>query len=166
MTDNSLSTLPEALDVVVQEHLKTLHKKIADRAYELAGFAGGSTPGAGNQISAIQCLTAINEIAPGDLSNIAATEKPSFWNRFADSVSPVTLISAVLTVIFAAFGLWALLSGHGDGKDAKSVNGQAYLDIAKIFAGAIVGSASVAVASTRRLTQSDPVASPNGKIRR
>jgi hypothetical protein len=101
-----------------------------------------------HQITPTQCLKAISQIAPGErVDSFTDEESIPFWHRFASAVSPITLISSFLTVVFAAFGLLVLRYGT-TGKD--SLNGAACLDIAKIFAGVIVGSASVAAVSSTR----------------
>jgi hypothetical protein len=57
---------------------------------------------------------------------------------------------AILTIIFAAFGLWTLLKDQS----AKGINGSAYLNIAKIFEGAIVGSTCMGLRSQVRRSPS------------
>ncbi len=63
---------------------------------------------------------------------------------FFDYILPVALLSAILACAFAALGLWAVL---GQQNVKEGLGSQGFLDIAKIFAGAIVGSATVVVAS-------------------
>ena len=64
-----------------------------------------------------------------------------FWSRISESFSGITLVSAALAVIFGVFGYLE----HGD-KD----NAQRWLDVAKIFAGAVVGSAGATVVGAGR----------------
>jgi hypothetical protein len=141
--------LSPSLEAVVKEHLELIHQAILQRAAQLALEEASANPGQATtppSITPTQCLKAISQIAPGGrVDSFTVEESIPFWHRFAGAVSPITLISSFLTIVFAGFGLWALLSPRG-----ASINGQAYLDIAKIFAGAIVGSASVAAVSTTR----------------
>lgn len=70
----------------------------------------------------------------------------SAWGFVQDNIF---LLSAIfLTLVFGAFGLY-----HGDEQEVSS-----FLDIAKIFAGAVVGGAagSTAVAISRRRPGSQP----------
>ncbi|MGI0016059.1 MAG: hypothetical protein ACREBU_21775 [Nitrososphaera sp.] len=56
-----------------------------------------------------------------------ANHDKSYWKRILTSVSEVTIISMIMVVVFGILGIFA--------------KGEGYSDIAKIFAGAIVGSA-------------------------
>ena len=145
-------TLPPFLDEAISDHLARLRRTIVHRAEELAlqdvrRSSWSDAPGTDDalEISPIQCLRAIEEIAPGTLDPSSATAKVNFWEAFLESVSPVTLICAILTIAFASFGLIII---HKEGKG--DINPTAYLDIAKIFAGAIVGSASAAMVHTAK----------------
>jgi hypothetical protein len=67
---------------------------------------------------------------------------------FFSYVSPLTIISSLLAILFAVLGLWASGAvGDLDPDKIKLLDGKAYMDIAKIFAGAIVGSATASAAS-------------------
>ena len=90
-------------------------------------------------------------IEPSDVSLAAMKYAPgrafpedrelTLGERIGMSISGITLISAVLAVLFGAMG--AIQAGEGDAT--------AWYDIAKIFAGAVVGSTgAAAVASARK----------------
>ena len=147
MNDTSNAVLSEALESALTAHLNSVRTAIKQRAQELAQGERLDDRAASEAAVEIGHLArAINEYAPGRA--VTSVAPAGVWQRFLDSVSPVTIISAVLTIIFAAFGLWAILGPEA--AKGGGVQGAAYLDIAKIFAGAIVGSASVAVASAVR----------------
>jgi hypothetical protein len=87
-------------------------------------------------IEIAQMARAIEEYAPGRA--VAAVEpRQGVWQRLLDSISPLAMVSAAMAIVFAACGL------------VKGGNA-AYLDIAKVFAGAIVGSTSVSATSVLR----------------
>jgi hypothetical protein len=145
------TVLSGGFDQVLTEHLAQIRAAIIARAEELAEEERGEDSPMKPAIRPIHYLKAIDELAPGREFDPAALKQSGLWHRFLDSVSPITLIASLLTIVFAAFGLWAVSS------DPKGINGAAYLDIAKIFAGAIVGSASVAASSTiRRPVSANP----------
>ena len=123
--------LSEGLDKALKEHMAALSETIIKRAYELAE---SRAPDLADVAKAI--------------AELHASPPPTAVARrvgLLDIVSPITLVSAVLAIVFAAFGLWALSSPN-----AKELGGGAYLDIAKIFAGAIVGSTGAAATTALR----------------
>jgi hypothetical protein len=157
-------TLPPTLDAVVREHLELLHAQIVRRAFALAdevtgmeGLESTSATVSRSLVAPTHVLKALAELAPGYQVVSVLSPPPKFWDRFASSVSPITLISAVLTIVFAAFGLWALVAAGRGSVGGQKVDGSAYLDIAKIFAGAIVGSASVTATTARSIIKSAPL---------
>ncbi len=69
----------------------------------------------------------------------------AFRERILASLSGMTLVSAALALVFGVIGVIGVLMGHG-------ASAAPYLDIVKLFAGAVVGStgAGVALASRRK----------------
>lgn len=140
--DNGSSTIAnrfsQATINALEEHLNRIRDKILVRADELAKKEGAAiTPGF------IHLAQAIHEYAPGKM---CANESTPSWSRslglFSQPYS-VTTISAILAFVFAVFGLLAI-------NFSPEIGGGNYLDIAKIFAGAVVGSTSVAATSAFR----------------
>ena len=131
-------TSESILDKALEEHMAKVKKKILARANEIASQDGEK------DISVTHLATAINEYAPG--SPGLFTEKTNCKRTFFDYFPPVAILSAVLAFSFAGLGLWALLGQS----NIKELGSQGFLDIAKIFAGAIVGSATAAVATSNR----------------
>ena len=121
---------------VLEKHLSDIKTKISAEAKALAGE---------QEPTLLHLARAVELFAPGDeiYSSFAAAKK-----TFLDYIPPVTILSAILTFSFAALGLWAILGGSPETQ--KALSGQGFLDIAKIFAGAIVGSATSAAASSLR----------------
>ena len=128
------------LEKVLDEHLVKVKEKILNKAKEIASQDQ-------EDLSVTHLATAINEYAPGNPSIAANVIKDR--RRFFDYVPPVTVLSAILAFAFAGLGLWALLGKP----EVRELGSQGFLDIAKIFAGAIVGSASAVVASSTRQTK-------------
>lgn len=129
MTNND-----STLNRMLEEHLDIVRRKIVSRSEELA-----LSDGEDNGITYL--AAAINEYAPGTklhCTTTVASKKKGFFDYF----TPTTLLSAVLAFIFGSLGLWAFLSG-----EELEGQGAGFLDIAKICAGAVVGSASVMMAS-------------------
>jgi|SRR5829696_5593196 len=78
------------------------------------------------------------EFAPG---NPFPTEQ-SLGQRIASSITGITIISAILAIVFGLIGFLGLRYG-GQGADTV----KAFIDIAQIFAGAVVGSTGAAAVS-------------------
>jgi hypothetical protein len=120
---------PPAYPHQVSENLKRANDLVLE---DLSSSARAHPP----MIELSQMYRAIEEYAPGRA--VAAVEpRQGVWQRLLDSISPLAMVSAAMAIVFAACGL---LKGGNAG----------YLDIAKIFAGAIVGSTSVSAASVLR----------------
>lgn len=124
-----------AFTSALDRHLAEVKEKISAEAQVLAE---------GQEPTLLHLARAVERFAPGDeiYSSVASAKR-----TFLDYFPPVAILSAMLTMLFAILGLWAIL-GAPAVKDALS--GQGFLDIAKIFAGAIVGSATSAAANTIR----------------
>jgi len=138
MATNSCSNqLSNRAEAALDEHIELIKKAIIEEARAASG-SGTLQP--------MQVLDAAKLYAPGYR---LPTQTYTFWSRIGESISGITLISALLAIIFGSFG-WSLGTPAGAG----------LLDIAKIFAGAIVGSTGAAVASSIRLKSSRATANP------
>ena len=139
------SVLSANLGAVLDEHLEDMKSRIAERALEIAN-------GRGNQVD--------EEISPADLSSLNQAIEELVNGRFSpnaieqkfrlfDWFPPFTIVCAILCLSFATLGLFPLLTSSENVAKMGSVT-SSFLDIAKIFAGAIVGStSSVALKATR-----------------
>ncbi|MBT0571705.1 hypothetical protein KIK84_15370 [Curvibacter sp. CHRR-16] len=137
MTDSSTpttATIPPSLSTCLDDELNALRDQITARAAELAS----TTP-----VTLQNLNQAMDEVVRGAAGS--ATLKRSFLDYFP----PFTLVCALLCLAFAVLGLVALHEDpSGTSKLAAASGG--FLDIAKIFAGAIVGSTtSLALAGAR-----------------
>ncbi len=126
------------LDQALEEHMEKIKKKIMNRALEIASDAQ-------DELSVTHLAAAIDEFAPG--THVFSHGEVTVKRDFFDYVPPVALLSTILAFAFAALGLWAI---QGQQNIKEGLGGQGFLDIAKIFAGAIVGSATAVVASGAR----------------
>lgn len=134
---NLSANLGQALD----ERLAQLRIQITDRAEAIAKSDADPLVAAPVTVD-ISCLAAaIDEVTHG--RNFVPERKPRFFELFP----PFTCVCAVLCVIFAALGLAPVLIQKASGLTSSA---QSFLDLAKIFAGAIVGSTSVALSSAKR----------------
>src|SRR5215470_1685108 len=115
--------LKEGTAKFLQEHLDDIKKKIEARAEKVM-----TTEGVSEQMAIAR---ATELFAPGYEFVRPAEPRPTpFWSRISESFSGITLVSAVLAVIFGLLGFY----DHAD-KDSA----QRWLDVAKILAGAVVG---------------------------
>lgn len=109
--------LAEALDA----HAQKLKYQVAERAFELASAEKGSDESA--EVTIADLNRALEELKlPAPPTAPSRLEK---WFRY---FSPFTCVCAILCIVVALIG-WRAGSGNNAG----------FLDIAKIFAGAIVG---------------------------
>ncbi len=129
---------PESLQRTLDEHLLRLRGKILQRAEGLASDEQ-EEPGVSHLAKAIA------EFAPGRAGSV------ELRNGFFSYFSPLAVLSSMLAIAFAGLGLWATL---GNPEVKANLGGQGFLDIAKIFAGAIVGSATATVASSLKRPKS------------
>lgn len=147
MNEYDKSINPSLL-LMVDEHLQEVKAKILEKARDLSRVENDT-----DTISPSQLLEAINCYAPGKcLDEIILVEK-GFAQRFFEWFPPLTVACCFLTIFFGWFGVYALSSGTG------IQNGNNFIDIAKIFAGAIVGSTSSVFInnySQRRIRQRRP----------
>lgn len=100
---SSSSGLSKGVEDSLNEPLNIIRDKIIARAKQYAKDADPSA-----KVSITHIAKAIGEFAPG--VEFPPASLPSRRHLF-DVISPVAIVSAVLAVIFAAFGLWAILSG-------------------------------------------------------
>jgi len=139
--------LSKNLNASLDEHLAKLKGQIADRAYDLASASTDSSAtseGEAVRVDFSSLAKAIDEVTKGQVTPL------EHRTRFFDLFPPFTCVCAVLCLAFATLGLLPLVAT--DPTVAAKVGGQAsgFLDIAKIFAGAIVGSTtSIALSSAR-----------------
>ena len=111
-------------------HLQRIRKLIVDEAWRIAKDRSVQDP------EGMDVAEAARKFAPG----IKFPAEPSLWERTKGSLSGVTVVSAALAVVFGFLGVW-VAGGHL--AEAGSYN--AYFDIAKLFAGAIVGSTGAGI---------------------
>jgi hypothetical protein len=73
------------------------------------------------------------------IAYIRKDPRPSLPKRswVSDNISGVMVIAAILALAFGILGAWGILSAAGDPKLATATSG--FLDIAKLFAGTLVG---------------------------
>lgn len=141
------SDLSKNLNASLDDHLAKLKEQIADRAYALASASTDSpvtSEGEGVHVDLSILAKAIDEVTKGRFTPL------EHRTRFFDLFPPFTCVCALLCLAFATLGLLPLVAT--DSNVAAKVGGQAsgFLDIAKIFAGAIVGSTtSIALSSSR-----------------
>lgn len=126
------------LEYSLDKHLKNIKYIIKKEALELAE-KDKSDVTLHHLSKAIEMHISLGVIAkaPGALQ-----EKVSIWSR----VPVILIILTIMTSVFAIFGYLAI---NSDVAVSKGINGQGFLDIAKIFAGAIVGSASVSIGANQ-----------------
>jgi hypothetical protein len=114
---------------VLSGHMRAIEQRILERARELAGS---------QTISAIYVEKAIREFAPGD-----PYPQNRHWLYLTWTLAGTTLISALLAATFGGLALFG-------GSHLSPTNQVAFLDIAKVFAGAVVGSTGASVVSGTR----------------
>ncbi|AXE33824.1 hypothetical protein [Chromobacterium phragmitis] len=127
-----------SLEKALDERMEALRRQVERRAEEIAGEGGGPV-----------------DVASLGLALDEALNGRQRWRAgFFELFPPFTCVCAALCLAFAAFGLlFPLLDPiPGEGKSSALVAG--FLDIAKIFAGAIVGSTSSVVISAARSRRS------------
>lgn len=123
----------------LEERLEHLRSWLIDKAVEIAE----KTPSEKQPYSAMCVLEAARLLPPGvEFRPPQRDIPPSFWSRVLESITGITLISAVLAL---AFGILGSIKAASNASAAAG-----WLDIAKVFAGAIVGSAGVATSAAIR----------------
>jgi hypothetical protein len=131
------SSLSEIDQQWLDNHLECIRKLITQEAIHAAKDKGADLPPAGLEVA-----EAARRFAPG----VRFPDEPSFSDRIKSSLSGITLVSALLAVVFGVLGVWQSHRGPADAPYAA-----AYFDIVKLFAGAVVGSTGAgAVIGARR----------------
>jgi hypothetical protein len=92
------------------------------------------------------------EYAPGDPYPVNLP----WWSRVLESISGVTLLSAILAVAFGFIGLYLTTKG-------AQGTATGYFDTMKLFAGAIVGSAGASLTGVARGASLPTVQKPTHK---
>jgi hypothetical protein len=140
--------LSEALHNALNEYLESLRQRIVERAAEIADLPQVSTADDSQDQSRIEIdhlAKAIEEVAPGPSGS--KNSSIGLSGRLSHALSSFTGVSAILAILFAVLGLCALLVPRASELKGQS---QAFLDVAKIFAGAVVGSAGATVVTRGR----------------
>jgi hypothetical protein len=129
--------LSDSLD----ERIAQIRTEILQRAQHIAAIAEES-PSDSIPITIGSLASAIDQLVSGQAP--IPERRPNFFDYFP----PFTCVCAILCVIFAVLGLAPLLSTKVSGLQNSA---QGFLDLAKIFAGAIVGStSSIALGSAKK----------------
>lgn len=127
----SVPEIPEHLNAYLDDQLAIVRSLIINEARSLAKRSNRET------LEPNDIAEAATQFAPGK----RFPGEPKFWQRIASSISAITLISAVLAIVFGVIGAFA---------GSQPANASGYFDIAKLFAGAIVGSSGANIAAARR----------------
>jgi len=118
----------------LDKHLATIRRLIILEAVRNARDRDSDTP------EGLDVAEAARRFAPGKKYPVG-----TLWERTKTSLSGITLVSAVLAIVF---GILGILVGRAHLTDAGTTS--AYFDIAKLFAGAIVGSAGAGALRSAR----------------
>ena len=126
----------EAANAALLERLERIRSWLIEKAVEI-----GEATSSEKQPFSAMCIAEAARLLPlgQELKSTENGRPPGFWGRMLESISGITLISAALAL---AFGILGYLT--------KSNSAAGWLDIAKVFAGAIVGSAGVATSAAIR----------------
>jgi hypothetical protein len=124
-------TLSKVDEQWLDVHLERIRFLIVDEAIRIAKDRDVQAP------EGLDVAEAAKRFAPG----VRFPAEPSLWARTTSSLSGVTVVSAILALLF---GIMGILVGRGELTYAGTTS--AYFDIAKLFAGAIVGSTGAGVA--------------------
>jgi hypothetical protein len=132
------SPLTRVEEEMLDNHLNRIRRLIVDEAVRIARDRGVQPPQPPEELDVAE---AAKRFAPGK-----KVPEDALWQRTKNSLSGITMVSALLAVVFGILG--ALVNyGHL----ANAGNSTAYFDIAKLFAGAVVGSTGAgAVIGARR----------------
>lgn len=119
-------TLSEGASSWLREHLTIIEERIITEAGELAKTAGR------NEVDPADIANAAMNYAPG--TRFPTADEKSFGRRLLDSFSGITLLAAMMGLIFAIIG--ALRPAEPE-----------WFDMVKLFAGTVVGSSGAQVVS-------------------
>ncbi len=124
----------------LDEHLNVIRSKIIREANETAGTAN-------RNVEPRDVVDATGKYAPGErLAPPFRRSVIDFMDKVSVSITGVTIVSALLAIVFGVIGFW--VGTHTVGPADQLSSGA--FDIAKIFAGAIVGSTTATVAANIR----------------
>jgi hypothetical protein len=133
---------PSNIDRALDDHMEFLKTKIKREASSIAQSKD-------QNVGLSDIAEAVSRYAPGvPISTDRRKDDISFRRRFGAALTPVTVVSAFLAVVFGGIGLAIVLWGGDNGSVQYS---QGAFDIAKIFAGAIVGSTGASIATNAKL---------------
>jgi len=127
ISQSESSPLTPVEEQMLDNHLKRIRKLIVQEAVRIAKDRGVQPPDPPEELDVAE---AAKRFAPGK-----KFPEDALWQRTKSSLSGITLVSALLAVVF---GILGALVNYGHLANAGSST--AYFDIAKLFAGAIVGS--------------------------
>jgi len=135
MNGEDRDALGTGVSVWLADHLKVIEAKIKEKAKATAEDENHDS------VQPADIAAAAMLYAPGKEFPLAKGEADlPFWRRMALSITGVTLVSAALAVAFGVIGYYI------GTKNPSAATGA--FDIAKIFAGAVVGSTGASVAAT------------------
>lgn len=126
-------------DLWLKEHLDVVKESITAEANKVASKQRRST------IEPSDIAQATLHYAPGHQLVLQESAWKAFGRNVIASVTGVTIVSAILAI---AFGVIGWIVAKDTAADAGQLSSGAF-DIAKIFAGAIVGSTSATVITNR-----------------
>jgi hypothetical protein len=130
----STSVLTLGSEQWLEEHMAVIRRDIVDQAEMLANEEGS---GGSHPIEPRFVAEAAKAYAPG--TRLPHPEAHPALRRLVSGVTGITVMSALLAVIFGALALFKV--------DAQNTTG--FLDIAKLLAGAVVGSTGASVVAGR-----------------
>jgi hypothetical protein len=131
--------LSDSLSSALDLHFEVLKKSIEEKVSELAN---DKEPNIRDLNEAVDFYTAGNPKIE--------EQKPSKYEVFFSYISPFTILCAFLAIAFALLGLV-----NGAGSSLKGAQ-PGFLDISKIFAGAIVGSTSATALKAASSKKTNP----------
>ena len=129
--------LSPGVQAFLDDHLAKIRERIIDEALRQGGDSPDRTA-----IEPMVIAEATKSFAPGDLVPIGG-RRVSTMQRLFEPVTGLTIVCAALAVVFGVLGLWA-----------DKANAAGWLDVAKVFAGAVVGSTGAGVVSSVRASTS------------
>lgn len=144
-----MGNLNEATESFLKQEMGRLTEQIKSKACLLAqarvqSQAAHSTANDAEEKRIDDSQPNYQDIAEAFDETIGRREIPVAKTSFFDLFPPFTLLCFSLCIVFGAFGLFG-------GKKDTNYNG-GFLDISKIFAGAIVGSATTSILRTTTAT--------------
>ncbi|WP_315720454.1 MULTISPECIES: hypothetical protein [unclassified Bradyrhizobium] len=126
----------EVFDKIWDLYIPPIRQKISNRASEIAKEADRS------ELEAGDVFVSLNEYIPGNKFPSQMAPKPEgWWNR---TFVGFTAVVALMTIAFGVLGVVGLI--YNPAKEATS----GFLEIAKIFAGAVIGGAVGSSTTSRK----------------